>query len=64
MRPLLETIIEIAIGNLWKSLLVKSFSILTKPLKPSPKSLKKNGKKSLDVRVGLLRLSHSIKVKN
>ena len=64
MRSLLETVIEIAIGNLWKSLSVKSFSILTKPSKPSPKSLKKNGKKSLDVRVGLLRLNYSLKVKN
>ena len=64
MRPLLKTAIEIAIGNLWKSLLVKSFSILTKPSKPSLKSLKKSGKKSLGVRVGLLRLSYSLKVKN
>ena len=64
MRSLLETVIEIAIGNLWKTLLVKSFNILTKPSKPSLKSLKKNGKKSLGVRVGLLRLSHSLEVKN
>ena len=64
MRPLSKTTIEIAIGNLWKSLLVKSFSTLTKPSKSSLKSLKKNGKKSLGVRVGLLRLSHSLEVKN
>ena len=64
MRPLLKTAIEIAIRNLWKSLSAKSFSILTKSSKPSLKSLKKNGKKFLDVRVGLLRPSYSLEVKN
>ena len=64
MRPLPETARETAIENLWKSLSMKSSSISTKPSKPSLKSLKKNGKKSLGVRVGLLRLNYSLKVKN